>query len=481
MTTRPKGWIAPLAVLALAAAACRAPSVVLPPGEGIGRAELEAHVRFLASDEMRGRMTGSPESERAAAYLAAALKEAGVAPAGAAGGYLQEVPVVRSVTRALPTLEITTRDGRVVTAEAGADFDAPSDAKSAGPVPVIVAASPGAMPEKADAAKALFVDASTAGRRQWLRDAGLGEAAGFAILFRPGSDERREKAAALPPPSRLRLDGAAAARRPGWVDLHGPVLALFRAGDVASVKLVNAVELERVPSHNVVGIVRARASAEDAKAIVLTAHYDHIGVVRSTGAAEPAAGADTVYNGADDDASGVAAVLEIAEELAAGPAPARPVVVVLVTGEEIGLLGTEAYLDAPVVPLDRTAANLNFEMVGRPDPLAGGPGVLWLTGFELSNLGPAFAAASLRIVADPHPEQNFFRRSDNIAFVRRGIVAQSLSSYSLHADYHRPSDEADKLDYAHMETTTRAAFNAVRLLAEGAIEPAWVGEPPSVR
>jgi Zn-dependent M28 family amino/carboxypeptidase len=250
---------------------------------------------------------------------------------------------------------------------------------------------------------------------------------------------------------------------------------------VASVALAMRVEKEAVEAANVIGLVpaaRGGGGAAEPRALVLTAHYDHIGVVRDADATK---GEDAVYNGADDDASGVAAVIEIAEEIAAGAPPLLDVVVLLVTGEEVGLLGTEAYLDAPLVPLERTAANVNFEMVGRPDERAGGAGALWLTGFELSNLGPAFAAAGLRIGPDPRPEQQFFRRSDNFAFVRRGVVAQTLSSFALHDDYHRPSDEADKIDWAHMEASTRAAFRAARLVADGKVEPAWVGEPPAGR
>lgn len=465
-------------------ASCRSLGGARGDGDGITRAEIEAHVRYLASDEMRGRMTGSPESARAAEYIAGALAEAGVRPAGEGGSFLEPVPIVRLVMRALPALEIVTAAGETISAEPGADFEVSADALSAGPLPVVAAASREALPASADPGAALFVDGSVGDRRQWLRDAGLGDGAGFGLLLRPGSDERRSKMKELPPPSRLRLDAERAPRRPSWITVHGPVLALFRAGAVASATLRMRVEKEAVAAHNVIGVIPGRPAeggGKAAEALVLTAHYDHIGTAREPASDGADTDTDTVFNGADDDASGVAAVMEIAEEIAAGPAPERTVVVLLVTGEEVGLLGTEAYLDAPAIPLARTVANLNFEMVGRPDELAGGSGALWLTGYELTNLGAAFAAASLRVAPDPRPEQNFFRRSDNFAFVRRGVVAQSLSSFNLHADYHRTSDEADLIDFAHMEAATRAAFRAVRLVADGAVDPAWIGEPPAAR
>jgi Zn-dependent M28 family amino/carboxypeptidase len=260
---------------------------------------------------------------------------------------------------------------------------------------------------------------------------------------------------------------------------------------------------ERTPAVNVVGVLDGAGTPDRPgladEAIVVTAHYDHIGVASAPGAgahgvvggtagaaadgAAPDGGApDLVYNGADDDASGVAAVLELAAAMADGPPPARDVVFLLVTGEEVGLIGTSAYVERPVVPLERTVYNLNFEMLGRPDEAAGGAGVLWLTGYERANVGPAWAAAGLAVVADPHPEQHFFERSDNIVFVRRGVVGQSLSSFGLHADYHTVRDEADTLDYAHMQTAVRTALSALRMLADGSVDPAWVeGGAPTGR
>jgi len=218
---------------------------------------------------------------------------------------------------------------------------------------------------------------------------------------------------------------------------------------------------------NVVGILPGSDRRLRDEAIVVSAHYDHVGIGR------PVNG-DSIYNGADDDASGTVAVLEIARLLAReSPAPRRTVVFLLVTGEERGTLGTRWYADHPVVPLERTAANLNLEMLGRPDSLAGGAGKAWLTGFERSTMGAMLREAGIPIVPDPRPAQNFFERSDNIVFARRGIVAHTLSSYDLHADYHQPSDDVAHADPAHLAQAIVAAARAVRLLADGPA-PQWV-------
>ncbi len=115
---------------------------------------------------------------------------------------------------------------------------------------------------------------------------------------------------------------------------------------------------------------------------------------------------DTIYNGADDDASGTTAVLTLAHILATGPRPSRTIVFALFGSEEIGGFGNRAFLAHPPVPLTSIVANLEFEMIGRPDP-AVPAGSLWLTGFDRSNLGPELAKHGAHLVADPHPHAAF--------------------------------------------------------------------------
>jgi Zn-dependent M28 family amino/carboxypeptidase len=181
-------------------------------------------------------------------------------------------------------------------------------------------------------------------------------------------------------------------------------------------------------------------------------------------------GGDSIYNGADDDASGVATVLAAARGLAKDP-PERTVVVLLTSGEEYGVLGTQWYLERPAVPLGATVADLQVEMVGRPDTLVGA-GKLWLTGFERSTMGEELSGAGLPVVADPRPEFKFFERSDNIVFALRGIPAHTLSSYGMHGDYHQPSDAVDRIDFDHLTLAADLVARAVRVVANGP-RPTW--------
>ena len=223
--------------------------------------------------------------------------------------------------------------------------------------------------------------------------------------------------------------------------------------------------IEELTDANVVGILRGGDPVLSDEAVILGAHFDHVGVGRSVDG-------DSIYNGADDDASGVAVVLEVARLMARSQPPDRTVIFLLTTGEEMGLLGTRFYIDSPVIPMERTVADLQVEMVGRPDSLAGGPGRAWLTGFERTTLGDSLIAAGIPLVPDPRPDQRFFFRSDNIAFARLGIPAHTLSSFNLHSDYHRPSDEAEFMDYEHMARVTESTAEAVRILANGPA-PEW--------
>jgi Zn-dependent M28 family amino/carboxypeptidase len=219
-------------------------------------------------------------------------------------------------------------------------------------------------------------------------------------------------------------------------------------------------------TRNVIGILPGRDARLKEQVILLTAHLDHLGV------GKPVDG-DSIYNGADDDASGCAAVLELAEILAAGERPKRTVVFAFFGSEETGGQGDRFFLEHPPAPLANIVASLEFEMIGRPDS-AVQPGELWLTGYELTNLGPELARHGARLVADPHPEQRFFRRSDNYALARKGIIAQTVSSFGLHKDYHQPSDDLSRIDFPHMEQAIRSMLGPVKWLANTDFKPQWV-------
>jgi Zn-dependent M28 family amino/carboxypeptidase len=228
-------------------------------------------------------------------------------------------------------------------------------------------------------------------------------------------------------------------------------------------KLSGFEDTPRTETWNAIGILRGSDSA--GQVVLLTAHLDHLGI----GPPNPAG--DSIYNGADDDASGTTAVLALAHAFAAGPRPRRTVIFALFGSEELGGLGNAGFLAHPPVPLASIVANLEFEMIGRPDPAVPGD-ALWLTGYERSNLGPELAKHGAHLLPDPHPSENFFQRSDNIALARRGIIAQTVSSYGLHKDYHRPSDDLAKIVFNHLDSAIASMVDPIRWLAGTTWRPA---------
>jgi hypothetical protein len=219
----------------------------------------------------------------------------------------------------------------------------------------------------------------------------------------------------------------------------------------------------RKETWNAVAVLRGTTLPDEV--VLLTAHLDHLGI-------GPAVNGDTIYNGADDDASGTTALLTLAHILATGPRPRRTIVFALFGSEEIGGYGNHAFLQRPPVPLSSIVANLEFEMIGRPDPSLPS-GTLWLTGFDRSNLGPELARHGAHLVNDPHPKELFFQRSDNYALAQNGIIAHTVSSFGLHKDYHQPSDELTTINFAHMTNAIASMVNPIRWLANSTWKPQW--------
>jgi hypothetical protein len=226
-----------------------------------------------------------------------------------------------------------------------------------------------------------------------------------------------------------------------------------------------SARIENGHTWNVVGRLRGSDPKLRNSAVLFSAHLDHLGI------GQPVNG-DSIYNGADDDASGVAAVLEMARVLGAGPRPKRTVIFALFGSEETGALGSGHFSEHPPLPLEKIAADLEVEMIGRPDPMVSDD-KLWLTGWERSNLGPVLVAHGAHLVPDPRPEQNFFARSDNFGLAKKGVVAHTASSFGLHSDYHEPSDDLAHIDFKHLNAAIRSLLAPIEWLVNSGFEPRW--------
>ncbi|HEU4452593.1 MAG TPA: M20/M25/M40 family metallo-hydrolase [Longimicrobium sp.] len=189
---------------------------------------------------------------------------------------------------------------------------------------------------------------------------------------------------------------------------------------------------------NVVALLRGADPALSAEAVVIGAHYDHLG---DGGQFSLAQGDRSIHNGADDNASGVAALLDVAARLARGPKPARTIVFIAFSGEEMGLLGSAHYAAHPAIPLERTRAMLNMDMVGR---LGAGPLIVYGTDTAEEWSAAVERAAAAEGVA-VRTGGDGFGASDQTSFYARDVPVLHFFT-NTHEDYHRPSDDWEKVD-----------------------------------
>jgi Iap family predicted aminopeptidase len=234
---------------------------------------------------------------------------------------------------------------------------------------------------------------------------------------------------------------------------------LGRAGREATLSFPG-MTATRITTTNAVGFLPG--TDPEAGVILLSAHLDHLGQ-RADG---------TIMHGANDDASGVAAVLELARALAGGTRSRRGVLFVCYGAEEIGGFGSAYFAAHPPVPLSKIAANIEFEMIGARDPNMP-TGTLMMTGFERSDLGEALSAHGALVARDPYPDQNFFQRSDNYQLALKGVVAHTISAWPLTPVYHEPTDTVANLDLPFMTQAIQSLVEPVRWLAASDFQPQW--------
>ena len=236
---------------------------------------------------------------------------------------------------------------------------------------------------------------------------------------------------------------------------------------------------------NVVGYLPGTDPALANECIVLSAHYDHIGI------GKPVNG-DSINNGADDDASGVITMMGVVHELKqANIKLKRPLLLLAVSAEEIGLQGSKYYVKEPLIPLNETLVNLNFEMTAHADSL--GEKRFFMTGANYSTLAQVVAPIARQngweMVDDPFPNFNLFFRSDNASFARavtlgqvngqdqyRGVPAHTFCTWGGETHYHTPTDEADIVNYENMQGLVKVMTQLVQHIGNEPTNIKWTNE-----
>jgi len=461
--------IVPSAVLfaafaaALAAQAAQAPVAQAPAQTGespITEARVKEVVSWLAADERQGRDSPSPGLDAAAEYIAQHFEQCKLTqlvPKSWYHGYT--LPGMRLDSRAIAvTVKVKVKDGdKMVTCELKPDVDvrllragetltgdqAATVAYAGDPrVERMLMAGGGRRPVLLEVAEDDPAWTGAAGAHDVMKSRLLGAMPVFVV-----------RKGALPPV-------------PPMVDGDGkPLPQNDDAAQFTATWSVPAPEPIEIELRNVVGVLRGSVHPDEY--VLVSAHYDHIGVGR-------AVDGDKINNGADDDASGTTAVVLLAEAMAKQPPPARSVLFVCFSGEEKGLRGSAAFAERPPVPLASIFANVNIEMIGRPEE--GKRNKAWITGVEYSDFaaiaGPALQRGGIELATFGMAKQ-LFAQSDNFSLARKGVVAHSISAGSLHKDYHQPSDSVDKLDLPHMTQVIRGLLECVREFANRDGKPAY--------
>ena len=433
---------------------------------------LKADVSFLASDVLQGRGTPSPGLDVAAEFIAAQFRRAGLEPAGD-DGYFQTA-AYRQVTPNTEGLELTLEtSGRNIKAETSAMLLGQPAALDLGRAAALKTAADDAAamdvltPEQVRG-KVLVVDTPSNARRRRIAPsqiARLQPALIIQLVSAPGgqtsSRPRLQEGSAVP----ILMVWDAAVRNALADAKPGPLEATF------SVKIPAPAAIP-VKLRNVIGVLAGSDPALKETYVLLTAHYDHLGV-RGTGEG------DHIFNGANDDASGTASVIEIANVLAALPVrPKRSIVFMALFGEEEGLLGSRYYAQHPVFPLAKTVADINLEQMGRTDDNTGPRvGLVNVTGFDYTSLTGVFqeagAETGIQVVKDEKSSDPFYAASDNQAFADAGVPSHTLSVGYIFPDYHKVSDEWPKLDYENMARVDATVAVALFRVAENPDAPKW--------
>jgi hypothetical protein len=479
--------------------------------ETISGDSLVSDVRWLADDAREGRMTGSPGCEASAQWIAGHFRQFGLEPGGDQGTYFQNfsadvgvgfgrnnafvligVPGLDKAAmdkdfRPLVSSENGSKNGQLVFVGYGLtvpslNYDDYAGVDVSGKFVIVLRHQP----LQADTSSAFTkLDPSTyVSIRAKLKNAQNHGALGMIFVTGPGSPEA-DKDNLLAPRWKEAIGGAGilavhvkrkvaeTVLAAGGVDLTKWVADVDKSQKPNSVALgekIQAsvsveVEKEEKKTANVIGILRGTDST--AKAIVLGAHYDHLGRGNESSLAPSLIG--QIHNGADDNASGTSGLIELARVLSGGPRLKRTIIFAAFSGEEVGLLGSKYMVENPPLPLDQIDAMFNMDMIGRPKGnkvLVGGVGTS--PGFA-TLLEHAGQGRTMKIEASKGVES----ASDHEEFYQKGVPVLFFFS-GLHEDYHKPSDDWEKIDKNGIADITRIVWSATTELGGGNEDLAFV-------
>lgn len=443
-------------------------------------------MRFLASDELEGRRTGEKGNWTAARYIAEQFRLLGLKPAADQGDYFQRINFEKVKAAASATMLVgsdTLRLGKELVVMAGGPTEVSGEVVYVGY----------GLTDGEDGYKGRDVKG-----RILVAQGGSPEAKGPGEIFRASAEKRKlaaqKGASALIElysesipwglvnqyfnREQISLPATASGATPIahlWVNnANNHYKQLKEAGQRITLR-TSGRPTTAAPSTNVAGMIEGTDPKLKSEYVILSAHFDHVGVGKQGGQSyQPS---DSIFNGARDNAFGVVAILEAAKALSQ-QRPSRSVLVLALTGEEVGLLGSKYYADHPLVPLKQTIFALDTDGAGYSDTT-----IVSIIGLERTGAKAQIEAGAkafgLSVFAEPAPEQGLFDRSDNVSFAAKGIPAPDFSpGFKTFDDtigkyYHQAIDNPESINFTYLQRFSQAYAHTARLIANRPTRPQW--------
>lgn len=402
--------------------------------------DTERIISTLASDDMNGRSPYTEDGWNAARFIASEFESIGVSTFNGDADYFQEIPLITTTT---DSLSVQVNGAMIPSDNVAGSISVASGHWAQGDDMSVVIVGPG--DDMVSAWRAHRASGNT------------------LIVVHPTHEQDFARFGGF-------MNRPARSVSVGDESGANMVMVLSDAREVSSFDVTASARIEETPITNVVGFIEGKRADEF---VLFSAHYDHLGVRGADG--------DTIYNGANDNASGTTAVIQLANYFKSLGKPERSLVFAAFTAEESGGYGSR-YFSEQVDP-DQIVAMFNIEMIGKP--AVEGPNTAWITGFERSDFGTilqeAVEGTEYEFYPDPYPDQNLFYRSDNATLARLGVPAHSISTTPIDVDpdYHQASDEVSTLDLDHLENTIRAIAAGAATIVSGEKTPTRV-DPATV-
>lgn len=416
----------------------------------ISLTQVTKDVSYLASDDLKGRDNYSPEIRLAADYIAKRFQESGLVAAGNISGadFLQKYQVTKTTPKEINLTingqNITDKSLAVASTIANFSWEMDSTEITGFDIHNV---------SESDDARLLISMLNNQGGKH-------------LVLLNPAHEALFKRYQVYLQKGTTKLSQDNRNNDSGGIIVI--VLSTMTAKDIKTLKISGVSSINKSELINVVAILPGKTKPEEI--VLYSAHYDHLGVKAGEG--------DLIFNGADDDASGTTAIINLAQYYANQKDNARTLMFAAFSAEEIGGFGSR-YFSKQLEPQTITAM-INIEMIGKPSKF--GAGTLWMTGMGRSNLGEqlniALVKSGKKIYDDPYPEQGLFYRSDNATLARLGVPAHSFSSAQLDKDqhYHQTSDDVSSLNLTSLRQVIEIITIATLPLVDGSITPSRINK-----